>query len=323
MKNTVCCFLLLMPFLACSQHSTTGMKSINIIDEIDHLKNFNNEPVYQLRVNTGYSFTILINGIPIANKYVNYLSHYLTEINSCIPSKGEQKIEIQIYPRYVDALTQNASLENDIDFELIIEQTAWKDGGLEEPKVIYHYSLPEGDYVGKKSFVHADVFTANVPYKLIDWRMGRTFDERDTAALKIKVLQAYEKLISDYENQQGEAYLNALGKGLFNLYQSSYFDSEEALNHINHRISFINEKNRKLAAIADYQLEILADGKLLSLKRVDGFNKGEGVIRRYYKKGAKEKVQVDDVLFYAPPKSSKSDELEVIWHINLVKGANP
>ncbi|WP_257669587.1 hypothetical protein [Parapedobacter tibetensis] len=320
--STICCFMFLTPFLACSQQNTNGIKSINIIDEIDHLENFGDEPTYQLRVNTGYSFTVLINGIPIGNKYVNYLSHYLTEINSCIPNKGEQKIEIQIYPRYVDELTQNESLEHDIGFKLTIEQTAWKDGGMEEPKIIYSYSLPEGDYAGQKSFIHAAIFTAAVPYELIDWRMGRTFDEQDTATLKIKVLQAYEKLISDFENQQGEDYVNALGKGLFNLYQSSYFDKEEALNHINHRISFINKKKRKLAEIANYKLEILGDGKLLSLKRIDGYNRREGVIRRHYKKGPKEMVQVDDILFYAP-QSSKSDDLQVIWHRNLVKGANP
>lgn len=322
-KNIICCFLLFIPFLACSQPNRSGTNSINITDEIENLRNFDDKPVYQLRVNTAYSFTVLINGIPIANKYLNYLSQYLTEINSCIPSKGEQSIEIQIHPRYLDARTQNTSLEQGVGFELTIEQTAWKEGSLEQPKVIYSYSLPEGDYTGRKSFIHADVFTANVPYELIDWRTGRTFDAQDAAALKAKVLQAYEELIFNFENQQGEAYLNTLGKGLFNLYQSSYFNKEEALNHINHRVSFINKKRRKLADIANYKLEVLADGKLLSLTRTDGFNRGEGVIRRYYKKGPKEMVHVDDILLYAPQSSSDDYTLEVIWHRNLVKGANP
>src|SRR3546814_4816619 len=86
-----------------------------------------------------YSYTILINGIPIANKNVPYLRNYFAEINSCIPGKGEQQLEIQIYPRYTDLTTQTASLEDGIDFELVIERTAWKDGSLEEPEKIYTY----------------------------------------------------------------------------------------------------------------------------------------------------------------------------------------
>src|SRR3546814_11071443 len=103
-----------------------------------------------------YSYTILINGIPIANKNVPYLRNYFAEINSCIPGKGEQQLEIQIYPRYTDLTTQTASLEDGIDFELVIERTAWKDGSLEEPETIYTYSLSEGTYSGQKSFVHTD-----------------------------------------------------------------------------------------------------------------------------------------------------------------------
>ena len=93
-------------------------------------------------------------------------------------------MDIQIYPRYTDLTTQKTSLEDGIDFELVVERTAWKDGSLEEPETIYTYRLPESNYSGQKSFAHSDIFTAAVPYELIDWREGRTFDERDTAVLK-------------------------------------------------------------------------------------------------------------------------------------------
>ena len=321
MKHTIYYFLLLMPLLACSQGDINRMKGIDIKHAVKRLENFSDEPIYQIRINTPYAYTILINGIPIANKNVPYLNNYLTEINSCIPSKGEQQLDIRIYPQYTDLTTRKAFLEDGMDFELVIERTAWKDGSLEEPDVIYSYRLPEGDYTGQKSFIHTDVFTATVPYELIDWRKGQTFDEQDTTVLKEKAVKVYEELISYYENQHGEAYVNAIGQGLFNLYQSSYFGEEEALDHIDHTISFINKSKRDLAELEDFELQILANGKLLSLKRTDGYNRGEGVLRRYYHKGPKEMVHVYEMLLYAPPSSAEDHGLDVIWYNNLVKGA--
>src|SRR3546814_4561 len=184
-----------MPILACSQADTNSVNGIDIKQEVKRLKNFNDEPIYQIRINTPYSYTILINGIPIANKNVPYLRNYFAEINSCIPGKGEQQLEIQIYPRYTDLTTQTASLEDGIDFELVIERTAWKDGSLEEPETIYTYSLSEGTYSGQKSFVHTDVFKEDVPYELKDWRGRKSFDKQDTAVLKVRVETIKQELI--------------------------------------------------------------------------------------------------------------------------------
>jgi len=322
MKNIICCFALIMSTLGCSQNNKNE-KMNSIKEKVNKLEKYNNEPVYQLRINTPNSFTVFINGIPVANKYVNYLNSYLSEINSCIPQKGEQTIEIQIHPKYLNSSEQNENLENDINFELKIEETSWKDGSLTPPKVVYQYNLPEGDYTNKKVFIHKAKFQASPPYKLIDWREGKSFNIKDSVALKKNLLKAYENLKSNFENQHGEAYMDLLGEGLFNLYQSSYLDKEEVQKHINHRISFIDEKPRKLSEIENYNLEIFGDGKLASLIRIDGFNKNEGVIRRYYNKGNQKMVQVDDIIFYIPKNSVKENDLQVIWHRNIVKGANP
>lgn len=322
MKNIICGFALIISTLGCSQNNKNKNMN-NIKEKVNKLERYNSEPVYQLRINTSNSFTVLINGIPVANKYVNYLNSYLSEINSCIPQKGDQTIEIQIYPRYLNATEQNENLESDINFELKIEEVFWKDGSLTTPKVVYQYNLPNGDYTNKKVFTHKAKFEANPPYKLVDWREGKTFNIEDSVSLKKNLLKAYENFKTNFENQHGEAYMNLLGDGLFNLYQSSYLDKEEALKHINHRISFINEKPRKLSDIENYKLEIFGEGKLISLIRIDGFNKNEGVIRRYYNKGNQKLVQVDDIIFYAPKTSIKENDLQVIWHRNMVKGANP
>jgi len=308
------CFLLVsMSFSACGQH-----KGFDVAKEIDRLKNFDREPIYQVRIHSSYTYTILVNGIPIANK-LPYLNNYIAEINPCIPASGEQEIEIRIYPRFDDLETQKEFLEKDIEFELTIEKTAWKDGILEEPEVIYNYRLPEADYANEKSFVHSDGFMAEVPYRLVDWRAGTTFNQKDSVALKTKALKVYEELISHYENRRGTEFYNAIGKGLFNLYQASYFSKENASENLENNISFIDKEKRNLQEIENYRLAILGNGKLLALKRTDEFNREEGVLRRHYQKNRKETVHVYDVLLYAP----ESDRLEVVWFFNLVKPTTP
>ena len=42
-----------------------------------------------------------------------------------------------------------------------------------------------------------------------------------------------------------------------------------------------------------------------NFRSIDGFNKNEGVIRRYYNKGNQKMVQVDDIIFYIPKNSVK------------------
>ena len=71
--------------------------------------------------------------------------------------------------------------------------------------------------------------------------------------------------------------------------------------------------------ICTYKIEIFSN-KLIALKRLDTYNKNEGVLRRYYVKSNTEKVQIDDIMLYIP---KGKNELEVIWYMNFIKGANP
>lgn len=69
-------------------------------------------------------------------------------------------------------------------------------------------------------------------------------------------------------------------------------------------------------SIEKYKLQISGGGKLLSLRRIDGYNTQEGIIRRAYNKGTKKMVQIDDIVFYSPTKG----KYEIFWFNNVVKG---
>lgn len=302
-------------FFACGQQNS----NIMIEDKIKSLKNFDYEPIYQVHVETPYSFTIFINGIPIANKNVNYLSDYLTEINSCIPNSGKQSIEISIYPRYTEVNKQNEFMENDVPFFLTIEKTNWQNGSLTKPEIVFQYQLPNQDYTALKKITHISDFTADVPYSLTDWKNGQTIDVKDSVSIKTKLLETYKTLKNNFENQEGKKYVNNVGLGLYNLYQSSYFSQDEALNHLKYKVDFINNKRRELLNFENYKLEISGNSKLISLRRIDGYNNQEGILRRVYNKGTKKMVQIDDIVFYSPTK----DKYEIFWFNNVVKGLKP
>ncbi|MHC5310656.1 hypothetical protein ACYSNM_11430 [Myroides sp. LJL116] len=312
---------ILLLLLLCIAFPTLGQQDANssIERKIQDLQNYDHEPIYQVHVESPYAFSILINGIPIANKNAAYPSDYIVQINNCIPNSGKQSIEIFIYPRYTVDNKQNNFMEKDVPFILSIEKTNWQNGLLTEPEVVFQYELPTKDYSQVKQISYSGDFKAKVPYLLTDWRIGNTVDVRDSVAIKAELLQRYKNLKYSFENQQGSKYINDLSLGLYNLYQSSYLSQEQALKHLKHKEAFINSKTRELLNLEDYRLEISTNGKLLSLRRIDGYNSREGILRRTYKKGPKEMVQVDDIIFYSPTKG----KYEIVWFNNLVKSMYP
>lgn len=300
---------------SCAQNNNSNLKQAI---KIDNLKKFNYEPQYRLKISSTLSYEIRVNDIPIAVRNNTGSQTIWFPINNTITKSGIQSIEINTFP----TLKKKGSefIGNNTQFELIIEQTAWdKDGSLEKPKNILSYDLPEKDF--SKVSSHKDVlsFNATVPYELIGWNKGQTFQLKDSAALQKKVYEYYANLIKAYENQKGEEYVKNASKGLFNLYQASYFDQKTGTEYLKAIIDFVNEEPTKLEPIENYKLIICGGGKLIGLKRTDGYNRNEGVIRRIYNNRVEE-VQIDDILLYQP---EEKGDLEVIWYMNFVKPAKP
>lgn len=61
--------------------------------------NFNYEPIYRLKIATSLSYNIKINGVTTATKNQNAGDTRWFLINNCIPTSGEQNIEITLLPR--------------------------------------------------------------------------------------------------------------------------------------------------------------------------------------------------------------------------------
>ncbi|WP_257669586.1 hypothetical protein [Parapedobacter tibetensis] len=322
MRISISFLFVLMTIQSCGQNKervenqTTG-KTIREIEKYD------NEPVYRLKVTSSLSYTIRINGITTASKNQNTGNTRWFLVNNCIPASGEQELEINIRPSMTsDGTSHKEFIENSNTFKIELESTSGISGSLEEPTIVYQYELPEGDYSRQETFVHKASFKAEVPYELIDWRNGKTFKDKDSTILKTAVLEFYKDLKDHYEHKNGEEYIKLIEKGMYNLAQGAYYDNDAFEKLKKNKIDFINRKSRELEDLDNYQLEISGNGKLLSLRKIDGYNREEGVLRRKYTKNGQETVHIDDIYLYAPQgidSDNGKEKLEVIVYQNLVK----
>lgn len=303
--------ILLVIFLSCKKHT-----DLNTISMANTTKNFAYEPIYRLKITSSLSYNIKINGVTTATKNQNAGSARWFLINNCIPASGEQNIEITLLPRMSTKGTEHlTTIDEKDDFTLEVEKTSWKDGSLVEPTVIYSYELAK-DAKNKKKHLHKAIFKADVPYQLIDWRDGKDLTKMDSTKLKDEVLKSYKNIKSTYANQKGEQYIKLIEKGIFNLAQGAYLNPKGYEDLKKDEIDFINEEPTPLENLENYILEISGNGRLVSLRRVDGYNAGEGVLRRRFKESGQELVYIDDITFYIP---NNSDSLEVIIYQNLEK----
>ncbi|WP_299242770.1 hypothetical protein [uncultured Aquimarina sp.] len=290
---------------------------------IDQLQKFDSEPVYHLKIKTLYGYQIFINEIPVVSKNNNTSSSIWYPINNSLLKNKNQTLSIVIYPRYISDNLQNETLENDIPFRLEIEESFWVDDDMSEPVSTLAYELPKQNENGQKIdfselkfYKESLSFQTKIPYQISEWENSKVFKEKDSTYLTEQVLSFYTKLKRDFESQKGEDYVSSVSKGMFNLFKSNYFTKEEASKRFQNKIDFINKKKRELASIENFKLEISGGGRLLSLKRMDGFNKREGVLRRYYTKNGVKKVQIKDILIHMP---KDKNQFEVLWYYNIVR----
>lgn len=325
LKKTIYLLFLLALAFNCAQKKDNNQKTKNSMSKVlEKLQNFDKEPNYKLKIASNLSYEIRINGIPVAYKNENINTDRWFLINNSIPESGEQTLEIFIYPSMEQNGTVHKKALEKKPFSLVIEKDFWEESGILSPsEEIFSFSLSDNvDYVDKEFYYSKTKFTAEVPYKLNNWKNGKIFNEKDSTVIKSKILQKYSLQKEHYENKEGEEYINMLDKGLFNLLQGGYFSKTDANKYITDKINFINKKERKLADLENYKLVFSGDNKLVSLRRIDGYNMNEGVLRRYYTNNGQEKVHIDDIIFYSPLENN-SDELQVIFYLNIIKGAKP
>ncbi|WP_131474442.1 hypothetical protein [Flavobacterium sp. KMS] len=322
MKQIILTFALSICLMSCnSQEKKNTMKENPLLANI---KKYDYEPIYQLQVETLYNYDIWANDVLVLTKHNNVMNVFGTFDNSFILKSGSQKLKVKIYPPIPfgeGQVTPNEYLKNGIKFKLKVEQTAWENGSLEEPKLIMNYELPQYqrdvnneedyskpiDYSKLKEFTTELDFIAKVPYSLYSWEDSEDLTKTDTLDLKKKVLAFYNEFRSSIEDGNSDFYLNSIKKAEFNYFQSNYFTIESAKSKSNKWIDFV-AKGKTFEPIDSGKLEFYGNGKIVSIRGVKTWDKNEGILRYRYKKGAFNYVLVFDIFLHRP-KGAKDFEI--------------
>ncbi|MGJ7031959.1 hypothetical protein [Niabella hirudinis] len=280
------------------------------------LKQFDQEPVYQIKVKSTYNYEVLVNDVPVLVKYNDYMNDNFTEINSAILSAGTQQVAVKIFPKSRPDGTLLSKLEKDIPFRLSVERTEWtKAGDLAEPEALVSYELPQArggaqiDYSTLSEFMDTLSFTASVPYTLNGWQQSVDLRKMNREKLEADVVSFYKKLKDAFETGDLDFYKKAIAPAELLVYQASYFTKDEALAKSSTWYRFVEEKHG-LEPLEPYTLQIFGSGRLVCLRGVNAPNKGEGVLRYLYKKNGMNRMLTYDLLLHQP---AAGGDFEVIW----------
>jgi hypothetical protein len=307
-----------------SQNTTPTTMDIKAILEddpyIDQLQKYDYGPEYVIRVESSYTYEIRVNDIPMATRYSNVMGTIWYPINDGILSSGEQIISVHVYPRYTDKKTQKEYFEDpeEYDFKLWIEQSAWVDGGKEEPKIVLYYELPKEDENGKeidfsqlRSHHKELTFTATVPYTLTGWSESKVFKQKDSVALEKRVVAFYEhyrQLMVDKKPVELEF------MGLKQAYETSQYtyltDKAQLFKDRKEYVRDFPNEEFIMGKIEDYELRFYGDNRVLGLVFTKDPYRGKSAIaKKYLDKRGNGRITYYSLLLHQP---KGSDSLEII-----------
>ncbi|WP_409417300.1 hypothetical protein [Flavobacterium sp. PS2] len=334
MKIFFITILLSINLLSCNSQEKNTMTENPLLN---NLKRYPYEPIYDLDVETLYNYDVWINDILILSKRSNDMTYFSTIATPTILKSGTQHVKIKIYPYtpFVSEgskpLPQKEYLKNGVEFTLKVEQSSWLKGGggLEEPKEVLTYKLPQYendnngeedynnpiDYSKEKELTREFTFVAKVPYELEGWENSEDLTKIDTLELKEKVLNFYQNFRAAFENGNSDTYIDYISKAEYRMFQCYYPSLEEAKKKSNKWIDFAS-KGKVFEPIENGKLQFSGNGKIVSIRGINPWDKNEGVLRYRYTKNGMNYVLVFDILLHKP-KGAK--DFEIVWYNMLDK----
>jgi hypothetical protein len=285
--------LAVLSVVGCAQEKTASVMST--ADRISYLSEkvhrFKDEPLYQLEVESLFSFSILVNGCPVYSNFDKIPGIGRININPYILRSGQQQVTIELYPGYDDQGISKPYLEAGDKFTLKIEKTGWgKDGLLKESEEIVSYKTADEktDFTKSTAYKKNISFTATVPYQLAGWKNGQDLTQLDPQQLEERVLGYYKEMIAVFETGNYDDLNARFLKADAEWYQSEYFSQDIITKFQTAKgrkgksvaTTFSNSKpnSRTFCALEGYIMKFYAEGRMVRLEPQEGVNKGESLL---------------------------------------------
>lgn len=298
-------------------------KAMTAEQRIEYLSNkvqkFASEPIYQLDIQSAFSFRVMVNGVPVYSNFDVIPGIVRININSSILKSGKQNIELELYPGYDHNGTQKRYLDNGENFILKIEEAEWnKDGSLKAPQDVLEFKNIDKniDYSKLTEFKTNLNFDASLPYHIKGWEEGEDLSTLNQKDLESKVVSFYENTVAAFKEKDYD-YLNTIFLNAdAEWYQAEYFAKDiitklqSSKGRKGKSVSTTRADSDKYSQtfypIENYTMKFYANNRLVRLEPKEGFSRGESLLGYddIDKNGTNRKTYIDMLLYM--PKGTQS-----------------
>ncbi|PAM92658.1 hypothetical protein B4N84_21220 [Flavobacterium sp. IR1] len=207
-------------------------------------------------------FEVLINDVCVFSLNVDGQASMDIPINSGILEKGEQNIEIRMFPLsgktelHKEAYVRYKVIEYDVssgDFKFVKQFENFQTAPVQK-------SIP--------TVLHKSFFFANVSYKLQAWQ--NAVDLKDvTFDLKKSLISKAEEIIMALNDKNYKLFAQQLSKKELNNATAMYLTSEESKNRLSGIIAECEDGFKAMPIDKNVYIEYSANNRLATLKRLN------------------------------------------------------
>jgi hypothetical protein len=269
MKKIIILTLILIANLSCAQKKNDSMGKEKLLNLYKEVKMYDYNPRYWIDIQgTNCTYEILLNDMPIVSYFKKIdMSSSSIPLNTRILRKGEQKLDLIIYPTLDNNYLPKLGLD---EKSKLLIKVSYGEFGKEKAKdymKILSFTTPEFQN-GLPIFKTSLIFESIVPYELDGWLNGVDLSKENQEILKQEVEKKYNEIMNLYENKD----INTLSDEYYGrekeIAQSLFFNeksySEELLTGL------IEDVNKDIVfKLENYNMKILGNGKVVALIRND------------------------------------------------------
>lgn len=207
-------------------------------------------------------FEVHINDVCVFSLNVDGQATMDIPINSGILEKGEQDIEIRVFPLsggkelHKESYVRYKVIEYDVssgDFKFVQQFENFQTAPAQK-------NIP--------FIIHKSIFMANVSYKLDAWQNGVDLKEVNFD-LKKALIQECEKIINALNNKDYKLFTEKLAKKEKNAAIAMYLNSEESKNRISKILGELEDGFKAMPIDDNVYIEYSAYNRLATLKRLN------------------------------------------------------
>ena len=234
--------------------------------------NFQN-PLYSIYPRIYCSGTVLIDDVPVVDWYGDETKEGGyggdTMINQAILESGKYWVIGKLFPRKGKTTLSNEELMA-IEF-FCAEKTNWKNSRVQfSPKIESNWDgLTEN--INHPYFEIRTEIEVEVPYKIQGWKESVNLKDVEEKKVFDEVYHFYQKIHNVLQNHNVSEFLKMSSDKLALQEEALYFDDARKNSFLDGAKQLFNQKLNVLDLnIADLKMEIIGNGKLVRLLRLDG-----------------------------------------------------